>query len=68
MASIEKIEVNNTSYDVRDTHVGDLTSLTTTSKSSVVSAINELDADIGNISEPSITYDSQTSTLVITTS
>lgn len=67
MASIEKIEVNNTSYDVRDTHVGDLTSLTTTSKTDVVSAINELDSDIGSISEPTITYDSQTSTLVITT-
>ena len=68
MASIEKIEVNNTSYDVRDTHVGDLTSLTTTAKTDVVSAINELDSDIGDISEPTITYDSQTSTLVITTS
>lgn len=64
MADVSKFVLGNTTINVKDstarTNQGNLSSLTTTDKTSLVAAINELD---GEISAPS--YDSQTETITL---
>ena len=64
MASIDKIEVNSTSYDVEDARVGALSSLATDDKTSIVNAVNEVQSEIVPLD---ISYVASSTSLVINT-
>ena len=63
MSDISKFNLNGSDINVKDTtargNIGDLTSLTTTDKTSLVGAINEVDAK----QSMTVSYDSTTETL-----
>lgn len=48
MSKINKVKVNDISYDIEDTSVGDLTGLNTTDKTNLVNAINEVFNGLSN--------------------
>lgn len=48
MSKINKVKVNDVSYDIEDLSIGDLANLSTTDKTNIVNAINEVFSGLGS--------------------
>lgn len=59
------IKINNNTYKCKDADVGNLTQLSTTDKTSIVAAINELASKVDHYTQ--FNYNQSTKTLEITT-